>query len=323
MKIRSADVLAIVFILLARVSARADVGDPQVRTDHRWYPGELACSTFEALFATQAELYEHVVGIKPQTDEQKALAAWLWRNTHYCHAEDGAEDLWGKGFSQGADARCREYWTGMFAHGFGLCGTTHAQWGAEMEALLGHSRGRCVGVDGHNSFEVFLKGGPYGDGAVAVGPALQKHLKGIVPVNADAPAAAVTQERLHFRPPLRVGRAAQAETVGEHAGPVFAAARIGPLGEALAPEVLGPVLGVAVVRVPPQPRGQRFLLVGLGLDADHMLVKLGLRREQGLKRRTGEFAGIPTMVRANLRIADVRAGRHASEEDEYDGENIC
>jgi hypothetical protein len=153
-------------ILLAWLAlpARADVGDPQVRTDHPWYPGELACSTFERLFATQAELYERVVGVRPTTDEQKALAAWLWRNTHYCHAEDGMEDLWGKGFGQGSDLRAREYWTGLFAQGFGLCGTTHSQWVAEMEVLLGHNRGRTVGVDGHNSFEVFLTGGPYGSG---------------------------------------------------------------------------------------------------------------------------------------------------------------
>lgn len=144
--------------------AWADVGDPQLRTDHPWYPGELSCSTFERLFATQAELYERVVGVKPATDEQKALAAWLWRNTHYYHGEEGAEDLWGQGFRKGADGKMREYWTGLFAHGFALCGTTHGQWIAEMEALFGHNRGRAVGVDGHNSFEVFLKGGPYGDG---------------------------------------------------------------------------------------------------------------------------------------------------------------
>jgi hypothetical protein len=41
--------------------ARAGVGDPQIRTDHPWYPGELACSTFERLFATQAALYRQVV----------------------------------------------------------------------------------------------------------------------------------------------------------------------------------------------------------------------------------------------------------------------
>jgi hypothetical protein len=124
----------------------------------------LSCSTFERLFATEAELYQRVTGQKPTTDEQKALAAWLWRNTHYWHGEEGAEDLWGQGFTKGGDSRSREYWTGLYAHGFGLCGTTHSQWVAEMEALFGHNRGRGVGVEGHNSFEVMLTGGPYGDG---------------------------------------------------------------------------------------------------------------------------------------------------------------
>src|SRR5436309_1672154 len=153
---------------LFALSATADVGDPQVRTDHPWYPGELACSTFERLFATQAELYERVVGVKPTTDEQKALAAWLWRNTHYCHGEEGAQNIWGKGFTGGGDLRTREYWTGLYAHGFGLCGTTHSQWTAEMEALVGHGRGRAIGVSGHNSFEVVLTGGPYGKGKWAL-----------------------------------------------------------------------------------------------------------------------------------------------------------
>jgi len=160
---RSATIFGVVVAALAALPARADVGDPQVRTDHPWYPGELSCSTFERLFATQAELYQRVVGVKPATEEQKALAAWLWRNTHYWHGEEGAEDLWGQGFT-GGDLRTREYWTGLFADGCGLCGATHAQWIAEMEALFGHNRGRCVGVEGHNSFEVFLTGGRYGSG---------------------------------------------------------------------------------------------------------------------------------------------------------------
>ncbi|HEX8203449.1 MAG TPA: hypothetical protein VF590_23435 [Isosphaeraceae bacterium] len=153
---------------MAAAPATAGVGDPQVRTDHPWYPGELACSTFDRLFRTQAELFERVVGVRPGTDEQKALASWLWRCTHYWHGEEGAQDLWGEGFDRGDDPRTREYWTGLFAHGFGLCGTTHAQWAAEMEALLGHNRGRVVGVDGHNSFEVLLTGGPYGAGKWAL-----------------------------------------------------------------------------------------------------------------------------------------------------------
>jgi hypothetical protein len=146
---------------------RAAVGDPQIRTDHPWYPGELACSTFERLRATQAEQYKRATGIEPKSDQEIALASWFWRNTHYAHGEEGAEDLWGTGFTKG-DLRTREYWTGLFAHGFGLCGTTHSQWTAEMEFLLGHGRGRGVGVDGHNSFEVFLTGGAYGAGKWAL-----------------------------------------------------------------------------------------------------------------------------------------------------------
>ncbi|MBV8878804.1 MAG: hypothetical protein JO332_02460 [Planctomycetaceae bacterium] len=156
--------LLAVGLVLAAGAARADIGDPQTKTDHPWYPGELSCSTFERLFATQADLYKRVVGIEPKTDEQKALAAFLWRNTHYWHGTEGAGDYWGKGWGQGGDNRTRDYWTGLFGHGYGLCGTTHSQWTAEMEVLLGHGRGRGLGVEGHNSFEVWLTGGPYGDG---------------------------------------------------------------------------------------------------------------------------------------------------------------
>src|SRR4051812_11663271 len=143
-------------------TAAADVGDPQVRTDHPWYPGELACSTFERLAATQAEVFQRGTGARPETDEQKALASWLWRNTHYWHGEGGAEALWDQAFDRGGDRRWRESGTGWFAHAFGLCGPTHWQWTAEIEALLGHGRARGVGVEGHNSFEVFLTGGAYG-----------------------------------------------------------------------------------------------------------------------------------------------------------------
>ncbi|MDB6035008.1 MAG: hypothetical protein JWM16_5346 [Verrucomicrobiales bacterium] len=153
----------VVVLALATTSLLADIGDPQIRTDHPWYPGELACSSFDRLFATQSEQYKRATGATPVTEQDKALASWFWRNTHYAHGEEGAEDLWGTGFTKG-DLRTREYWTGLFADGFGLCGTTHSQWSAEMEYLLGHARGRDLGVAGHNSFEVFLTGNAYGNG---------------------------------------------------------------------------------------------------------------------------------------------------------------
>jgi hypothetical protein len=148
-------------------SAAAEVGDPQIRTDHPWYPGELAISNFDRLFQTQAETYRRVTGIDPSSepgraDEHKALASWLWRNTHYWHGEVGKRDWWGEGFQRGRDMRAREYWNGLFAFGFGLCGTTHSQWTAEFEQLFGHGRARGVGAAGHNAFEVFLTGDAYG-----------------------------------------------------------------------------------------------------------------------------------------------------------------
>ena len=145
----------------------AGVGDPQLKTDHPWYPGELAMSNFERLFATQAELYERVTGAKPTTDEQKALASWLWRNTHFAHGEEGREMLFPGKFDS-PDNVTRDYWTGLYSHGFALCGTTHWPVVRRDEYALGHGRGRAVGVAGHNSFEVFLTGGAYGKGKWAL-----------------------------------------------------------------------------------------------------------------------------------------------------------
>jgi hypothetical protein len=159
-------------LALLAALARADVGDPQIRTDDPWYPGELAFSTFERLFATEAETYERVTGEKVATDEQKALAAWLFRSTHYFHCADAGEHLWTMGAIPTDDVKVREwsreYWTGLFARGFGLCYSTHGEWAAEMELLLGHGRARTCEHEGHTSFEVFLEGGAYGEGRWAL-----------------------------------------------------------------------------------------------------------------------------------------------------------
>ena len=160
MRFTCAVFLSVVF--LTTLAASAATGDPQVKTDHPWYPGELSCSTFERLFATQAELYKRVTGRAVDTDEDKALASWYWRNLHYAHGEEGKGDCMNAGFAK--SEWNRDYWNGLFAEGFGLCGTTHAQYTAEIEALLGHCRARDVGVSGHNSFEVYLTGGAYGSG---------------------------------------------------------------------------------------------------------------------------------------------------------------
>lgn len=157
---------ALLLVPLLCIPAFAGIGDPQIKTDHPWYPGELSCSTFERLFKTQAELYKRVTGREVTSDEDKALASWYWRNLNYFHAEDGGTDCFNTGFTK--SDKNREYWTGLFAHGFSLCGSTHAQWSGEMEVLLGHGRSRVMGVQGHNTFEVWLTGGAYGEGRWAL-----------------------------------------------------------------------------------------------------------------------------------------------------------
>lgn len=157
----------LVILLVSTVGlAFGAAGDPQLKTDHPWYPGELSCSTFERLFKTQDEIYLRATKRTTETDEDKALAAWYWRNLNYAHAEDGGTDCFDEGMKK--TSKNYEYWHGLFAHGFGLCGTTHAQFNAEMNLRLGHGRSRTVGVPGHNSFEVWLTGGAYGTGRWAL-----------------------------------------------------------------------------------------------------------------------------------------------------------
>ncbi len=148
-------------LCLLPLSLHAECGDPQVMTDDPWYPGELSCSTFPRLFKTEAEVYRRVTGRGVDSDEDKALAAWYWRNLHFAHGEEGHPDTFDR---TSHSAWNREYWTGLYAFGFGICGTTHSQWTAELHQLLGPFRGRVAGVEGHNSFEVYVTGGAYGHG---------------------------------------------------------------------------------------------------------------------------------------------------------------
>jgi len=156
-------------VLLSASLAWAGVGDPQTKTEHPWYPGELSCSTFDRLFQTQNSLYTRVTGRKAETDEDKVLAAWYWRNLNFCHTTVACEDLTDGGWDpKKTEMDWRDFWTGQFANGFGICFTTHHQLCAEMEKLLGPGRSRICGLNGHTSFEVWLTGGAYGQGKWAL-----------------------------------------------------------------------------------------------------------------------------------------------------------
>lgn len=162
------------FVLIASIvfssatAIMAGVGDPQTMTDHIWYPGELSCSTFERLFRTEDALYTHVTGRKTDNDEDKALAAWYWRNINFYHCTVAGEDLGSDGWKSKTDKDVRDFWSGQFANGFGVCFTSHHQFCAEIQKLLGPNRSRSCGIDGHTSHEVWLTGGAYGDGKWAL-----------------------------------------------------------------------------------------------------------------------------------------------------------
>ncbi|MFQ6048141.1 MAG: hypothetical protein ACE5K7_02125, partial [Phycisphaerae bacterium] len=155
------------------VQAHAAVGDPQIMTDHPWFPGELSCSTVQRVIQAGYVQYRRVTGRDPVTDQDKALAAWYWRNTHFWHTEDARLDYWGSGFRDGqgptgGDLFPREFWLGLFSQGSSLCGAAHAQFSALMQEILGPGTARVVGVVGHNSHEVWLTGPAYGKGRWAI-----------------------------------------------------------------------------------------------------------------------------------------------------------
>ena len=66
-------IITLHLLLLTRI-VFAGVGDPQIMTEHPWYPGELAISSFDRLAKTQAKAYRAVTGRSVDTDEDKALA---------------------------------------------------------------------------------------------------------------------------------------------------------------------------------------------------------------------------------------------------------
>ncbi len=170
---RTVWLLATVAVMAVCGQAPAGVGDPQIMTDHPYFGGELSCSTMRRTIETAYRQYRHRTGLEVVSDQDKALALWYWRNTHFWHTEDAYLDYWGTGFGDGqapsgGDMFPREYWLGLFSQGSALCGAAHAQFSALIQTALGPGTARVVGVSGHNSHEVWLTGGAYGDGRWAV-----------------------------------------------------------------------------------------------------------------------------------------------------------
>ena len=114
--------VVMVTVLSLTAQALADVGDPQVRTDHPWYPGELAISTFDRLCSRRKPRFTSaLLAMRVDSDEHQAP----WRRgcgeTRTIGMDKLATVIFGaKGLPPEATLRLREYWNGLFGYGFGL-----------------------------------------------------------------------------------------------------------------------------------------------------------------------------------------------------------
>jgi hypothetical protein len=145
-------VLASMMLLLA-AAARAEVGDPTIRTDHPQYAGEGAFQTVEdcARFAAGGA----------QSPQDKAIAMYLWLLTHQWHLaspqEFGLPSA--KPDTQNSDAyelMVFDANRARFSYGYGLCGTVHA-WNEPYWKALGMNARRRA-FPGHTNSEIEYDG---------------------------------------------------------------------------------------------------------------------------------------------------------------------
>ena len=162
-------------------AAMAGVGNPQIRTDHPLYPGELAYSTPER-FAQAVVNTDWGLGLGTSERDQ-ALKLWLWRITHTIH--DYSPRTWTPVHTvnqrlhgtherrhptrpdpkvdwHAADDIDHDAWRWQFSYGYALCGTLHRTVGPQIAAIgreLGKDwRSRVVSIPGDANHELYYGG---------------------------------------------------------------------------------------------------------------------------------------------------------------------
>jgi hypothetical protein len=175
-------VLAGLITILCGSNGWAAVGNPQVRTDHPIYPGELAYSTQERLARSIIDSGDWGLGLG-DSERDVALKFFLWRITHTIH--DYSPTSWtplhsyyrakfgehSKSHPIRPDSRAEMYaaddidndamrW--QFSYGYALCGTLHGVIEPQIRAIgqaLGKDwRSRRVGIPGDSNHEIYFGG---------------------------------------------------------------------------------------------------------------------------------------------------------------------
>ncbi len=141
------------------LAAPAQAGDPQLKTDHPYYPGELGMSTPQRAVQTALSTPRGTLG--SSTNRDKMIRLFLWRAETFAHLYSPAVyNLPGVQPNPQADNPLMTDYDGMrglFSYGFGLCGTNHGQMRIFAEALGWDSRRRAL--NGDTGHEVFVDGG--------------------------------------------------------------------------------------------------------------------------------------------------------------------
>lgn len=163
-------------------SVTAEVGNPQIRTDHPIYPGELAYSTQDRLAQSVIHSGDWGLGLG-DSERDVALKFFLWRITHTIHDYSPAtwtplhgyfQDKFGehskahptrpdpKAEAHSADDIDTDAIRWQFSYGYALCGTLHGVIEPQIKAIgkaLGKDwRSRRVGIPGDSNHEIYFAG---------------------------------------------------------------------------------------------------------------------------------------------------------------------
>jgi len=147
-----------VFVLAFSASAWAQTGDPELKTDHPYFPGEAAMSTPTKAVAHALAIPRGSLG--NSTNRDKLIRIFLWRGEHFAHQISPAVyNLPAVTPNPSADNPLMtdyDAMRAMFSYGYGLCGTNHAQMRAFAEELGWTDRRR--GLQGDTGYEIFVDG---------------------------------------------------------------------------------------------------------------------------------------------------------------------
>ncbi|MGD0090058.1 MAG: MBG domain-containing protein [Planctomycetota bacterium] len=136
-------------------AAGSAVGDPEIKTDHPYYQGELAYSNLSNLVASALATTGRPTTGDPVKDQ--IIKLWYWRIEHYYHQWSPQEyNLPGVVPNPPNDNPLmidRDCLSQQFSFGYGVCGTNHSMCRPIFETA--GFKSRCRSINGDTTHEVY------------------------------------------------------------------------------------------------------------------------------------------------------------------------